>query len=65
MQAGGGEADESCRSSMDVTVSRSTSALRSLPPSTKKRCLLDLLATLKGEHPPERGMFDKVKEFFT
>lgn len=37
-------------------------------PSTlteEQRALLEQLATLEGENPPERGVLDKVKEFFS
>ncbi len=33
--------------------------------SEEQRTLLDRLAELEGEHPPEKGVFDKVKGFFT
>jgi DnaJ-class molecular chaperone len=31
----------------------------------EQRRLLEQLATLESEHPPERGVLDKVKDFFT
>ena len=33
--------------------------------SDDQRRLLEELAALEGEHPPERGVLDKVKDFFT
>ena len=33
--------------------------------SEDQRRLLQELATLEGEHPPERGVLDKVKDFFS
>jgi molecular chaperone DnaJ len=33
--------------------------------SEEQRSLLERLATLEGEAPPERGVFDKVKDFFS
>jgi molecular chaperone DnaJ len=32
--------------------------------SDEQRRLLEQLAAMEGEHPPERGVLDKVKEFF-